>query len=244
MRTAIALLLIGMMLSSGCATSSSQPANGQTTVEKPRNVKEWVLQNRTRKRAVAGVFIGAAAGALTAALRGDDVWTGAAAGAVAGALAGFIVGKQQDRVFAHRDLAVRQAQYDASQGYVARVESVRFDPREIRPGKTTTLYVRYVVLGPNPHETIRVKMFRGLKYGDDYIFGAGPNEFEVPKGGGIVEATMDVTMSEKAPRGTYDVEALIEDEAGRFPQAIGTSALYIVASTDPDRREAGAMAGR
>jgi hypothetical protein len=76
---------------------------------------------------------------------------------------------------------------------------------------------------------LTIRLFRGLKYGDDYIFGAGPNEFVVPKGGGIVDSTVELTLPKKATEGTYSIEALLEDSKGRFPQAVGTGALYIVA---------------
>jgi outer membrane lipoprotein SlyB len=230
MKKPVALILICSVLASACATTNPSAVHTATPAAKPQNIKEWVLkQNRARKQAMVGALIGALAGAAAAGLRGDDPWTGAAAGAVAGAVVGFAVGKRQDRIFAQRDLAIQQAHYDSSQGYVARVEEVIFDPPQIKPGKKATIYVRYLVIGPNPNEGITVRMFRGLKYGDDYIMGAGPNEFVVPRGGGIVEATMEVTLPAKAAQGTYGVEALIEDSANRFPQAVGTNSLYIVA---------------
>lgn len=229
MRHTTALLLICALAVSGCATTTApqQPAS------KARNVKEWMAQqSRAKKKAIAGALIGAAIGAATASLSGmssDEVLKHALAGGVAGGIAGFIVGKRQDRIFAQRDAAIRLAGYDVSQGYVARIEQVTFNPAQPKPGQTVTLYVRYLVVGPNPSESIQVKMFRGLKYGDDYVFGMEPNEFAVPNGGAIVESTATVTLPKKAPEGTYSVEALLEDPQGRFSQAIGTGALYIVA---------------
>ncbi len=229
MRRQLASLLVCTVLISGCATGTTPTKSAA----KPSNVKEWVaLQSRARKKAMVGFLVGAALGAVSASIGGgnsDDVLKQALAGGVAGAVVGFAIGRHQDRVFAQRDDAVRQTGYEPSQGYIAIVEEVTFNPSQPKPGQTATLYVRYHVLGPNPNEPIRVKMFRGLKYGDDYVFGAGPNEFIVPNGGGIVESTMQVTLPKKAPEGTYSVEALIEDPAGRFTQSVGTGALYIVA---------------
>lgn len=239
MRQSIVSLLICTLLLGGCATTkpASAPAAG-----KPENVKEWITQNHSRKKTVIGALAGALAGAATAALTGNDPWTGAAAGAVAGAMAGLVVGKRQDRLAAARDHAVREARYESSQGYVARVESVAFDPPRAKPGQTATISVRYLVVGPNPAEAIKINLFRGLKYGDDYILAAGPNEFTIPRGGGIVDSTMQITLPAKAPQGTYGVEALIEDSEGRFEQVVGTNTLYIVASNA--RREAIHMASR
>ncbi len=230
----VALLLIFTLLLGACATTPPQPAE-QGGTSQP--LKDWVMrQNRSKRNAILGAVVGAAIGAATGG--GDDIWKRAAAGAAAGALVGFAIGKRQDHVFAQRDFAVQQARYDSSQGYVARLETVAFNPPQMKPGQKTTLVVRYLVVGPNPNEGIKVRMFRGLKYGNDYIMGAGPNEFTVPRGGGIVEATMDITLPEKAPQGTYDVEALIEDPGGRFPQVIGTSSLAIVARADARSRNA------
>lgn len=230
MKNAVASLLICSVLAGGCATAP--PAHSQNNIAKPGNIKEWMaLQSRAKRRALVGALIGAALGAATASVTGRDAWEGAAAGALAGALTGFAVGKRQDRLFADRDHAVLQARYDSSQGYVARVEEVLVNPPQAKPGETATLYVRYLVIGPNENEPIKVTMFRGLKYGEDYIFGTEPNQFVVPRGGGIVEATIPVTLPAKAPTGTYGVEALIDDPQGRFSQAIGTSSLYIVTAT-------------
>jgi hypothetical protein len=93
-----------------------------------------------------------------------------------------------------------------------------------------TLYVRYLVLGPDPNEPITVRTFLGLRYGDDYVFGTGPNEFVLPRGGGIVESTTPLTLPKQAMPGTYRAEALVEDARGRFPQASGHGTLYIAAS--------------
>jgi hypothetical protein len=228
MRHGIASLLIGALLVSGCATTARGP---NAAPRKPGTVKEW-MESRSKKGAVVGFLAGALVGAATAALGGgssDDVLKHALAGGVAGAIAGFAVGKRQDQIHADRDHAVRQAGYERSQGYVARVEEVSFDPAQPKPGSTAKLYVRYFVIGPDPNEQIKVRMFRGLKYGEDYIFGAGPNEFTVPKGGGVVESTMEVTLPKKAPHGTYSVEAVVADAKGRFPEAMGKGALYVVA---------------
>ena len=228
MKRRLACLLLCPLLLLGCA--STGPTSSAAAQAAPRNVKEWLgQQSRAKRGAILGAITGALSGAAIAGLRGEDPLQGAAAGAVAGALVGFLIGKSQDRVYARRDEAIRVAGYDPSQGYVARVEEVRFDPAQPKPGQTATLYVRYLVVGPNAGEDIKVRVFRGLKYGEEYVMGAGPNEFVVPQGGGIVESTMTVTLPAKAPQGTYGVEALLEDPQGRFADAIGSSSLYVVA---------------
>jgi hypothetical protein len=230
MRQRIASALICTILFTACATT---PVTKTSSTEKPKNVKEWLAkQSRPKSNAIIGGIIGGVLGAATGVLagkQGDEVIARAVAGAAIGATIGFGVGKHQDRIFAGRDLAVRAAGYDGSQGYMARVENVAFDPPNAKPGQHAKLYVRYLVLGPDANEDLTIRLFRGLKYGDDYIFGAGPNEFVVPKGGGIVDSTVELTLPKKAPEGTYSIEALLEDSKGRFPQAVGTGALYIVA---------------
>jgi hypothetical protein len=230
MKNRIVSLLICSLLLSACATT---PRPSATAPARAANIKEWMgQQSRAKKKAIVGAIVGGALGALGAGIAGmnhEQIVKRAVAGVVAGAIAGFAVGKRQDQIFAGRDLAVRQARYDSSQGYVARVEQVLFDPPNPKPGQTAKLYVRYLVLGPDPNENIKVRMFRGLKYGDDYVFGAGPNVFVVPKGGGVVESTVELTLSKKAPAGTYNAEALIDDEQGRFAPHVGTADLYIVA---------------
>jgi hypothetical protein len=243
MKQGISSFLIVALLVSGCATA---PPHKPLKGARPSNVKEWLAtQSRARRSAWIAATIGALAGAAVGVVSGgnrEDILTDAIIGGFAGAVAGFALGKHQDRLFAGRDLAVRQANYERSQGYVARIEQVAFHPSNPKPGDTATLYVRYLVLGPNPSEKIRVRLFRGLKYGDAYVFGAGPNEFDVPQGGGIVESSVQLTLPKKVPQGTYSIEALVDDEKGRFEQVIGTNALYIVAGAQP--RHATAIAAR
>jgi hypothetical protein len=228
MKQRIASLLIATMFASSCAT-----APPQKSTKKAANVKEWVMEHdRAQRNALVWGLVGAAlSGGVTAVTGGsrENIVRNTLAGGVAGAVAGFAFGKHQDRVFAGRDVAVRQANYDQAQGYVARIDEVSFTPPNPKPGDKATLYVRYLVLGPNPNEAIRVRLFRGIKYGDDYIFGAGPNEFVIPQGGGVIESSVELTLPKKTPEGTYGIEAYIEEEKGRFPQVIGTNALYVVA---------------
>jgi hypothetical protein len=226
MKRGIANLLVFTLLLTGCASTGTPQGGAQS---RPRNVKEWMSgQSRAKRGAIAGALLGAVTGAAIATVRGKNPWEGAAVGAVGGAIVGFAIGKGQDRIYANRDDAIRTAGYDSSQGYLARVEEIKFEPAQPKPGQTASLYVRYLVVGPNPNEDIKIRMFRGLKYGDDYIVGVGPNEFVVPRGGGIVESTMPVTLPAKVPQGTYGLEALLEDPAGRFSQVVRTSSLYLV----------------
>ncbi|HEV8435374.1 MAG TPA: hypothetical protein VGR95_18340 [Thermoanaerobaculia bacterium] len=233
MKKGLTSYLIAALLVAGCATAPPQTKTNATKA-KATNIKEWVMsQNRTHRNAIIGAAIGTAFGALAGVASGgnrDEILRKAIAGGVVGAVAGFAFGKHQDKVYAGRDLAIQRANYDVAQGYVARVEAVGFNPPNPKAGDTATLYVRYLVLGPDPHESIHVRLFRGLKFGDNYVFGAGPNDFVVPQGGGLVESSVEVTLSKKASVGTYSVEALIEDEKNRFPQVIGTNPLYVVQS--------------
>ncbi len=229
MRHGIASFVICSLLLTACATAPRPKA----ATAKPTNIKEWMSQqSRAKKNAIAGAVFGGLIGFAHATLTGrspDEILAETVGGAIAGGVAGFSIGRHQDQIFAGRDLAVRKAGYTSAQGYIAQVEEISFDPASPKPGQPVKLYVRYVVLGPDPNEALKIRMFRGLKYGDDYVFGAGPNEFVIPKGGGIVESTMEVKLPKKAPEGTYSVEALLEDSEGRFPQVLGKGVLYIVA---------------
>jgi hypothetical protein len=232
MKQHIASILVLTILFTACATT---PPSKAVPKPKPQNVKEWIAQNRPAHSALAGAIIGGVLGGASGILQGrnsDEVFARIIAGATVGALAGFAVGKHKDRIYAGRDLAIRYAGYDNSQGYIARIEAVSFDPAAPKPGQSATLSVRYLVLGPDPNEALKVQMFRGLKYGEDYVFGVGPNEFVVPKGGGIVDSSVELTLPKKAPAGTYSIEAMLEDANKRFPEAVGTAPLYIVASAE------------
>jgi tetratricopeptide (TPR) repeat protein len=190
---------------------------------KPRNVKEWMtLQRRSRKRAVSGAVLGAVIGAASAILRDGDIPKGALTGALIGAVTGFVTAERQNTIFAPREQAARAVNYNTSLGYVARVVVLQVVPPHPAPGEPAKLYIRYVIVGPNPAESITVKVFRGLTYGADYVLGTGPHEFVVPRGGGIVESLMEITLPANAPEGIYGIEAYVEDSNGRLVPAMGT----------------------
>jgi outer membrane lipoprotein SlyB len=224
------ILALSLSLSGSPARSQEASVEPQATQEapaakKPSNIKEWVSANRSRKGAVAGVIAGAILGGLLAHARGQDVARGAAAGAVVGGVTGYFVGRHRDKVQYGRDQAIQMAQYDPSQGYVIQIQSVEFDPQTIKPGETAVLHVRYLVIGPDPRETIRIKCYRGIKYQDSFMAGDEAT-LKVANGGGIIESTSEFTLPKEAPAGTYSAEALLEDTGGRFSRS-GTSPLYI-----------------
>jgi|GEM_PF-1459556 len=190
---------------------------------KPRDVKNWLaLQSRKKKKVMAGAVAGALFGAATAVVTGaDDVPKRTIAGALTGALFGLALATRPDTIFAPREEVARLIAYDSSHGYVTRVTVLGFDPPHASPGQSVSVYVRYLVIGPDPNETIRLRIFRGLLYGADYLLGMGPHEIVVPKGGGIVESVIELTLPANAPAGTYSLEALIEEVGGRVVPAIG-----------------------
>ena len=132
MRPGIASLLICTLLMAGCATT---PATKSGSPAKPGSVKEWLaLQSRAKRNAIIGGIIGALAGAALGGGNRQEIVSAALGGALIGAIAGYAVGNQQDRVFAGRDLAIRETDYAASQGYIARVDEVSFHPPQPKPG--------------------------------------------------------------------------------------------------------------
>jgi outer membrane lipoprotein SlyB len=208
-------------------SSQEQPASPgtQQAAQKPKSIKEWVSVNRSRKSAVAGAIMGAVVGGLLARARGQNVVQGAAAGAVVGGVSGYLVGRHRDKVFYSRDQAVQMAGYQPSDGYVMRIQDVRFDPETIKPGQSATLHIRYLVIGPDPHETIKINCYRGIKYQGSYMTGEQAT-LKVPNGGGVIESTAEFTLPADAPAGTYAAEAMMEEAQGRVNQS-GTSPLYI-----------------
>jgi outer membrane lipoprotein SlyB len=197
----------------------------QSTPQKPKNIKEWVSTNRARKSSVMGAIGGAVLGGLLARARGQNVARGAIAGAVVGGVAGYLVGRHKDTISYSRDQAVQMAGYQPSDGYVMRIQDVRFDPETIKPGQKAILHIRYLVIGPDPNETIKINCYRGIKYQGSYMTGEQAT-FEVPHGGGVVESTAEFSLPAEAPAGTYAAEATVEEAQGRV-NGTKTSPLYI-----------------
>lgn len=225
------VMLLTASLVIGCATSGGTRTKAPGEIGEPSGevhpLKQWVNeQPRARKKAAMGALVGATVGAATAALTGHDPWRGAAAGAIAGVISGFVVGKRQDQLFGSRDEAVRRIGYDPSQGYVMRIDEVTLDPADPKAGDEVEIYVRYIVIGPDPEETLSISSFTGIKYDGEYMKVDPHDGFRVERGGGIVESRVRLTLPEQAPNGTYAIETLVEDPAGRFSDS-GESPLYL-----------------
>jgi Glycine zipper len=236
MKTTMSCILAASLLFAGCASTTggggasgaAQGATSQVDVQgRDHPLKTWLKsQSRAKRGALLGGLTGALAGAFTAARMGKNPLAGAVVGGAAGALAGFLIGKRKDTIYGSRDEAIARLGWDPSQGYVIKVEEVRFDPANLKPGATVEAYARYVVVGPDPHEDITVNAFTGVKYDGDYVMGDGPHEFVVPQGGGIIETRCQLTIPSKAPTGSYVIEALFDDPNGRF-QTSGEGPLYV-----------------
>ncbi|HSS77563.1 MAG TPA: glycine zipper domain-containing protein [Thermoanaerobaculia bacterium] len=226
--TTLSLPLAGVPAWSQESTEQQAQADDsqqQSAARQPQNIKEWVSANRARKSTVIGAIGGAILGGLLARARGQNVARGAAAGAVVGGVAGYLVGSHRDKVFYSRDQAIQMAGYQPSDGYVMRIQEVRFDPETIKPGQSATLHIRYLVIGPDPNETIKINCYRGIKYQGSYMTGEQAS-FEVPNGGGVVESTAEFSLPAEAPAGTYAAEATVEEAQGRV-NGSKTSPLYI-----------------
>lgn len=220
-RQSIGTLLVLSLLVGGCAstggvgTSDSPQEVGAEQDQHP--LKTWMSnQSRAKKKGIIGALVGAAAGAASAAITGRNPWEGAAVGAVAGAVAGFAIGKRQDKLFGSRDEAVRKLDYDPSQGYVMQVDEISFEPANPGPGDELVMTVRYLVVGPNPKETLTIASLTGVKYDGEFVMGDGPADYEVEHGGGIVQSTITLKLPKDAPNGSYALVTVLEDPDGRF----------------------------
>jgi YmgG-like glycine-zipper protein len=227
-----AALLTCALLPAGEVAALEEPV-ATPAIEAPADtapdhpLKSWLrAQPRSRKRAFLGAITGAVVGYARARVLGHDPVKEAVAGAVAGGIAGYLIGRREDTLHGSRDEAVERLRYEPAQGYVLSVEEVRFDPPRIAPGGTAHVFVRYLVVGPDQAEDLIVRAFTGVKYDGKYMTGIGPDTLVVPRGGGIVETRSTITIPNEAPTGSYSIEALFEDDHGRF-QSSREQALYV-----------------
>lgn len=226
--------------STGSGSESPSPEGEPTVYDsievedeapKHKSVKSWLnAQPRKKKGAIKGALKGAGVGLLGALVTGRNPVEGAVVGAAAGALVGYLIGKRKDKIYAARDAAVEEIDYDPSQGYVMRIQEVRFDPPNLQPGESGVMHARYIVVGPDPKEKIVIQAYTGIKYDENYVTGNGPDKLVVRKGGGIIETTVPVTIPDEAPAGTYVIEAMFDDPAGRFAEQRRENSLYVNAS--------------
>ncbi len=206
--------------------------------KKHKSPKAWMqAQPRKKKKTIMGALKGAGIGLAGALIAGKDPLAGAAIGAAAGALAGYLIGRRQDKIFASRDEAIEAlGGYDPSQGYVMRVDEVRLDPPNLEPGGSSEMHVRYLVVGPQPKEKIVVHTYTGIRYDEAYIGGGGPKKFTIPRGGGIVNTSITVTIPKDAPDGSYMIQAQVEDVGGRFENT-GEGPVYVEAPQEETAEE-------
>lgn len=184
--------------------------------------------SRARAKAIGGAIIGAIGGAVLTAATGDTrhLVRNVAAGAAIGAITGWAVGRSQDKLYASRDQAVLAMNYDPSMGYIVQVQEVVSTPTNPSPGNAASVKIRYIVLGPNPSETLTVNGSRSLLYGGDAVLSDKTTTFTVPNGGGIVETTFDISIPAEVPTGTYTVQAKYQEQNGRANHESATP-LYV-----------------
>ncbi|MEM6455884.1 MAG: hypothetical protein AAF772_12375 [Acidobacteriota bacterium] len=198
---------IGLLLS-GCATlrpiSQPPPSTSQPgAVAEPTSVRAWLAQQAQPQPA----------GVLGAIRR-----TVSAVGSrfMASADADELIGARNNALHAGRDDVVALLAYEPAQGYVMAIRDARLDPEQVAPGERSELVVRYVVIGPDPEETLTVHGFTGLKHDRQILHGTGPERFKVPDGGGIVDVRIPITIPDQAPTGTYAIAAELVDARERF----------------------------
>lgn len=209
-------------------SAGSAPSSDKGTTAQGGDLKSWVQAHpRSVRDTVLGSALGAVGGCLLARFRGGNCVKGALVGAGAGAAAGFLIGRNQDKVSANRDEAVRAVGYQPAEGYVLQLEEVRAEPPSIAPGGQVTLHIHYLVISPNPLERITVSSFRGIKYQGTYLSGDGPSHFALV-GGGIVTSSSTIALPREAPPGSYSVESIVE--VPQRTQQVGVAPLYIVAA--------------
>jgi len=221
---AVVMILTLLLTLTACATTG---AAGSGLAENTHPLKSWLQNNKKAKtRAILGAGFGAVLGAAGAHALGRDPVKGAVLGAAVGGLTGFLSGRWHDKRYGSRDEAIARLDYEPTQGYVLEIDDVRFEPGQLKPGEEAQVFVRYLVVGPKPDEDIRVQVSTGIKYDGEYVWGKEPEELVVKHGGGIIEISTALTIPKKAPAGTYSVEALFEESAGRF-QDSREKALYV-----------------
>lgn len=188
MKKAFALMLVGAIVLSGCAST------GTTTSSK----------QGAKKGAIIGGLLGAARAIV---LGGDteDILTQAAVGAAAGAAVGYAIGKAKERRMASRDEAAAKYAYHSNQGDFLAIESFTVEPASLSPGTEAQVTVVYTVLTPSPTSSVELAHSNKLFYDDEEVMDFGTEPLAVDQGGGTMEAVYPISIPADAPAGTYSL---------------------------------------
>lgn len=157
-----------------------------------------------------GTAIGAGTGAAGGALLGGLVFqstTGAVIGGLVGGLAGGLIGNAVEARKQDEQTTNQEYGYHTNQGVVVRIEEVRVQPAQIRPGGSTNLIVQYALMTPRPYQEVTVAEQWDMSYKGQNI---GNPVHTVRHAGGTWAGAIPVTLPASAGTGTYRVAVTVE----------------------------------
>lgn len=166
------------------------------------------LQQQVREH--PGTALGVAGGAAGGALLGGLLFqstTGAVVGGLVGGLAGGLIGNAVEAKKQDEEVTYRTYGYTANQGTVVRIEEVRVQPAQVRPGDSTHLIVQYALMTPRPHQEVTVAEQWDIRYRGRQI---GNPVHTVRHASGTWAGAIPVTLPASASPGTYRVAVTVE----------------------------------
>lgn len=158
-----------------------------------------------------GAIVGTAGGMLIGGLLFKSA-AGILLGGLVGGLSGGLIGHALERKEKPAEATNQQYKYTASQGTRVKIESVRTEPAQAKPGEQVSLIVTYALLTPNPNETVNVSERREITYQGSLV---GNPALDVKRTGGTWTSALPLTLPANAEAGTYRLLTTVQAGSGQ-----------------------------
>ncbi len=175
----------------------------------------------------AGALLGAGAGALLGGGKGAAI--GAGAGALLGAGAGWFVGEYRAKKVKDSQQAVADKKWTPKQGVMAKVDSSKASPVQLKPGDQIVLQTEYTVLAPPEKGEVTVKEVRTILF-NNQPYGQ-PIERTSKLAAGTYITEQPLTLPRDMESGTYTVTTVVEPVVDKATKDQGLSAFVVQAAS-------------
>lgn len=171
-------------------------------------------QVKAHPETAIGTGVGTAVGLLTGGLIFKNA-AGTLLGGLVGGLTGGVIGNVMEARNMDRSVTAERYHYSSSQGTILRIEAVEAHPAQIRPGESTNLNMRFVVLTATAQQAVPVSEHRQIFFNGSVV---GDSTLQAQRTSGTWTSSQPLTLPANTASGSYQVVMTVTAENTKATQ--------------------------